>query len=186
MAAEQNRPVLKEIRSAVERFRTSKQLARKGFFPDFNVGLRYGQRQSDLSAGRDHPDFLSAFVGINIPLWQNSKQSRKVAEESFKIDMTRKAYSKTRNQVFLKIKEALDEEAKGSKLITLIKTGILPQARQSLESALAGYSVDKVDFLTLLDNEITLFNWQIKYHKELTDYEKNLAQLEHIVGKRLF
>ena len=59
------------------------------------------------------------------------------------------------------------------------------QARQSLESALAGYTVDKVDFLTLLDNQVTLLNWEIKNHRELTYYEQNLARLENVVGKRI-
>ncbi|MFQ5673687.1 MAG: TolC family protein [Nitrospinales bacterium] len=184
--AEGSRPVLKGIRSVIERFKVSGRLAEKDFFPDFNVGFRYGQRQSNLRRGLDHPDFVSAFVGINIPLWQKSKQRRKVLEENRKVIMAQETYNKTRNEIFLKIKESLDEEVKGTKLLKLIKTGIIPQARQSLESALAGYGVDKVDFLTLLDNEITLFKWQIRYHKELTDYEKNLARLEHVVGKRLF
>ena len=68
----------------------------------------------------------------------------------------------------------------------MIQQGILPQARQSLESALAGYSVDKVDFLTLLSNQVTLFQWEVKYHRELTEYEKTLAEIESVVGKRLF
>jgi len=109
-----------------------------------------------------------------------------VSEENFRIQAYREAYDKAKNQVYLAIKIALDQEAKSSKLIKLIKTGIIPQARQSLESALAAYSVDKVDFLTLIDNQVTLLNWEIKYHRELTDYEQNLAMLENLVGKELF
>jgi outer membrane protein TolC len=88
--------------------------------------------------------------------------------------------------VFLKIKLILDKEIKGQKLISLIKTGIIPQAKQSLESALAAYSVDKIDFLTLIDNQVTLLKWEIKYHRQLTDYEQNLSALEHVVGQPLF
>jgi len=85
----------------------------------------------------------------------------------------------------MEIKEATDKENKGARLLELIGEGIIPQARHSLESAMAGYSVDKVDFLTLLDNEATLFKWQIKYHRELTNYEKNIATLEYSVGKTI-
>jgi len=80
----------------------------------------------------------------------------------------------------------MDQEAKSSDTLKLIKTAILPQARQSLESSLAGYGVDKVDFLSLLDTQVTLLDWEIKYHRELADYEQTLADLEQAVGKSLF
>ena len=182
--AENKRPFLKAIKSSIEKFKIKKQLAEKKYYPDFNVGLRYGQREDSMVAS--HPDFVSAFVGINIPIWYKTKQSRKVSEENFRIQAFRDGYNKAKNQIFLAIKIALDKEAKGSQLIKLIKSGIIPQARQSLESALAAYSVDKVDFLTLIDNQVTLLKWEIKYHRELTDYEQNLAMLENLVGKELF
>ena len=93
---------------------------------------------------------------------------------------------KALNQIFFGIKKLMDQEAKSSETLSLIKTAILPQARQSLESALSGYGVDKVDFLSLLDTQVTLLDWEIKYHRELADYEQTLANLEQTVGKSLF
>ncbi|MFQ5717479.1 MAG: TolC family protein, partial [Nitrospinales bacterium] len=98
--AEQNRPFLKGIKSLIERFDRSYQLARKQYYPDFNIGFRYGQRQNSLSAR--HPDFVSGFIGINIPIWFKTKQARKAAEERHKLDMAREKYNSARNQVFLK------------------------------------------------------------------------------------
>lgn len=182
--ADSNRPALSKINVLREKYETSKKLAEKDYYPNFNVGFKYGQRQDNRLA--DRPDFVSAFVGINIPLWFQSKQSKKVSEEGYKVEMTRETYNRAKNQIYFNIKALLDKETQSSKTIQLIKQGILPQARQSLESALAGYSVDKVDFLTLLNNQVTLFEWDIKYHRELTDYEKTLAEIENVVGKRLF
>lgn len=182
--AEQHRPVLNEIMALKERYQIARQLAKKEYYPDFDIGFRWGSRED--SPVQEHPDFVSAFVGINIPLWHKTKQSRKVAEESYKVEMAKETYNKAKNAIFLRIKELMDEEARGDKTLQLIEKGILPQARQSLESAMAGYGVDKVDFLTLLDNQVTLLKWETKYHRELTDYEKNLAEVEHVVGKSLF
>ncbi|MBC8287412.1 MAG: TolC family protein [Nitrospinae bacterium] len=182
--AEKHRPLLSKILSLKERYGSSKKLAEKEYYPDFNVGLKYGQR--DGTQMIDRPDFVSAFVGINIPIWYKTKQSRRVSETAYKVEMASETYNKAKNQIFLNLKKLVDKEQQGSRTLGLIEQGILPQARQSLESALAGYSVDKVDFLTLLDNQLTLFNWQIKYHRELTDYEKNLAVIEQSAGKNLF
>jgi outer membrane protein, heavy metal efflux system len=182
--ADTNRPALSKINVLREKYETAKRLAEKDYYPNFNVGIKYGQRQDNRLA--DRPDFVSAYVGINIPLWFESKQSKKVSEERYKVEMTKETYNKSKNRIYFNIKALIDKETQSSKTIQLIKQGILPQARQSLESALAGYSVDKVDFLTLLSNQVTLFKWEIKYHRELTEYEKTLAQIEFAVGKRLF
>jgi len=182
--AEENRPFLQGIQSAINKFTITKELAEKEYYPDFQVGLRYGQRED--SPMEDHPDFVSGFIGVNIPIWFATKQRKKVAEENYRILTAKDSYNAARNDVFLKIKLILDKEIKARKLISLIKTGIIPQARQSLESALAAYGVDKVDFLTLIANQVTLLKWEIKYHRQLTDYEQNLAALEHVVGQPLF
>lgn len=182
--AEKHRPLLSKILSLKERYGVSKKLAEKEYYPDFNVGLNYGQREG--TGMIDRPDFVSAWVGINVPIWYKTKQSRRVLETAYKVEMAGETYNRAKNQIFLKIKELVDKERQGNKTLQLIEQGILPQARQSLESALSGYSVDKVDFLTLLSNQETLFHWQIKYHRELTDYEKNLAEVEHSAGKNLF
>jgi outer membrane protein, heavy metal efflux system len=182
--ADTNRPALSKINVLREKYETAKRLAEKDYYPNFNVGIKYGQRQDNRLA--DRPDFVSAYVGINIPLWFESKQSKKVSEEGYKVEMTKETYNKAKNRIYFNIKALIDKETQSSKTIQLIKQGILPQARQSLESALAGYSVDKVDFLTLLNNQVTLFKWEIKYHRELTEYEKALAEIENVVGKRLF
>jgi len=182
--AENNRPFLQGIQSAINKFTITKKLAEKEYYPNFQVSFRYSQRQD--SPIQDHPDFVSGFIGVNIPIWFATKQRKKVAEENYRILTANDSYNAARNDVFLKIKLILDKEIKSRKLISLIKTGIIPQARQSLESALAAYSVDKIDFLTLIDNQVTLLKWEIKYHRQLTDYEQNLAALEHVVGQRLF
>ncbi len=182
--AEKHRPILEEFRLQKERYLVSRKLAEKEYYPNFNVGFKYGQRED--GAFQDRPDFVSAFVGINIPLWHKTKQSRKVAEQGYRVQVAQEGFHKAKNRIFLRIKELMDEEKRGTETLQLIGKGILPQARQSLESAIAGYGVDKVDFLTLLDNQVTLLRWETQYHQELTDYEKNLAELEQVVGKTLF
>lgn len=182
--AQKNRPFLQGIQSTISKFRLTKQLAEKEYYPNFQVGVRYSQRQDSLT--EDHPDFVSGFIGVNIPIWFSSKQSKKVAEENYRIETAKETFNVAKNDIFLKIQLIVDKEIKGSELIRLIQKGIIPQARQSLESALAAYSVDQIDFLTLIDNQVTLLKWEIKYHRELTDYEQNLAALEHVVGQPLF
>jgi hypothetical protein len=70
-------------------------------------------------------------------------------------------------------------------LLNLYSTTIVPQSSLSLESAIAGYEVGKVDFLTLLDNLVTLLNYELSYYEQLTNEEKAVAALEPLVGVTL-
>ena len=61
------------------------------------------------------------------------------------------------------------------KLVELYQGGIIPQAEQSLESAVISYRVNKVDFLTLLDGRVNLFNYERELYESQAEYMMKLA-----------
>ena len=67
----------------------------------------------------------------------------------------------------------------------LYDTGILPQARQTFEASLSAYQVGDVDFLSLLDSLMTLYRYEIDYHRAVSDYQRSLAGLEAAAGVSL-
>ncbi len=78
------------------------------------------------------------------------------------------------------------KQARETELIELYENGIIPQATQSLNSAIAGYQVGSVDFLMLLDSQVTLCNAELQVSTARVEYQKNLAELEAVVGGKLF
>ena len=90
-----------------------------------------------------------------------------------------------RNNIASGTGDLLAQLERRRKQIELYRTGIIPQAEQSLESATIGYPVGKVDFLTLLDNRLTLFNYERDLYDSMADYQIKRAQLEALVGKEL-
>ena len=70
------------------------------------------------------------------------------------------------------------------KSIKLYQTAILPQARLTVESALAAYQVNRVDFLTLLDNQMTVFDYEANLITAMANYNKALAEIDLLVGKK--
>jgi cobalt-zinc-cadmium efflux system outer membrane protein len=177
--AVENRPALIGAKRMTEKSQLAVRLARKNYYPDFDVGVSYGQRV-------DRPDFVSGFVTVSIPLWHRTKEDRKVTEERANVRQAEEQYDSMKNEIFFRIKDAVLKIRKYTDQVDLFKTGLIPQGRAALESAISGYSVNKVDFITLIDNQITLYNYQIEYYRALTDYEDTLAGMEAMVGKRLF
>jgi outer membrane protein TolC len=67
--------------------------------------------------------------------------------------------------------------------MVLFESGIIPQARQTVSSMLAGYQVSEVDFLNLVDSQVTLLNYEVRYWKALTEANQALARLVAAVGE---
>lgn len=176
----ENRPLLKALQEEVERSKAAHALARRRYFPDLTMSVAYGVREDSRIVNRS--DMFSAGFSINIPLYFRTKQDRQVAETSALINSAREQYQAARNEVLSLVMQLVSDIEKGSKLIDLLQTGLIPQAQLSLDSAVAGYQVNKVDFLTLLDNRLTLFNFEREYYRALGEYQASLARLEWVVG----
>lgn len=178
-AAVENRPLLIGAGQRIEKSRLAVRLAKKNYYPDLDVSVSYGQRE-----GR--PDFVSGAVMVTIPLWYKTKEDRKLAEERANARQAEEQYNSIKNEVFLRLEDSALEIKRFREKINLFSTGLIPQSRAALESAISGYSVNKVDFVTLVSNQVTLYNYQIEYYRALTNYENKLAEIEATVGKRLF
>ncbi|MDD5287463.1 MAG: TolC family protein [Desulfuromonadaceae bacterium] len=176
------RPVIKSLQALIEKGEAGHKLARKDYYPDFNLSLEYMQR--DPAMGGEGLDMYSLGVTFNLPL-QRERRHAMVAESDSEIRMAAEELNSLRNGIGSGISDLLATLERREKLVSLYKTGIIPQAEQSLESAVIGYRVNKVDFLTLLDSRITLFNFERELYESQAEYMMKLAQLEAAVGVEL-
>jgi len=180
----ESRPFLQALQTRIRKSQQAVRLARKGFFPDVSLGVAYTQRNR-LRNGMPGIDYVSAVVSVHLPVYFAKKQSQKVSEMRSKKTEAEETFQNTLNTIRFQIEDAWVRFQKNKQQLELLKSGILPQASQSLDAALAGYQVGKIDFLTLLNNQRTLFLYESHYYQALAAYEKSLADLEVIVGKPL-
>jgi outer membrane protein TolC len=178
---EQNRPLLKAWNERIQKAEMAVKLAERDIWPNFTIGASYRQRD-DLADGRQLTDFFSATVSMNIPLYFNRKQKAKVAEKGLNYNATKSEYENVKINILSEVESILAELERNRKRVELYKGGILLQAQQSLESAHAGYRVGKVDFLTLINNWMMLQNYELQYFFALSNFYKNLANYELVVG----
>ena len=178
----ENRPLLKSLGSLIQKGETGRKLAQKEYYPDFSVSFEYMQRDSfEMSTG---DDMYSLGLTFNLPV-QRQRREAMLAESASEIAMATEELNMARNGIESGISDLLAKMERRKKLAELYRTGIIPQAEQSLESASIGYRVNKVDFLTLQDNRMTLFNYEREYYDALAEYQMALAQLEALVGQSL-
>lgn len=173
-----NFPTLKAQRRRIDREQYGVELARKDFYPDFNVGVTYFNRPG-------LPEMYAVNVGVKIPLYFWQKQRPAVAEATASAAMEKQRLENTATLLFFRIKDRYLAATTAQRLVKLYGTTIIPQSSLSLESAISAYEVGKVDFLTLLDNLVTLLNYELSYYEQLSNEEKAIAALEPFVGINL-
>ncbi|HFL3390204.1 TPA: TolC family protein, partial [Legionella pneumophila] len=83
------------------------------------------------------------------------------------------------------VKNAYLLAERSAKLVQLIQHTIIPQATLTFTSSQANYGVGKVDFLTMLNNLLTLQENELEYQGELVEHEKAITQIEETTGMYL-
>ena len=183
--ARSSRPLLKKHQELVSAAKSRLDLAERDYYPDFNLGVTYGERtgQNPQAKGGSRADLFSIKLGIKIPLYAGTKQSKKVKQRISEQFKSKYLYLDEINQVEADIASSLTDYQRSQQQLSLFKTGILPQARQTVQSMLAGYQVSEVDFLNLVRSQITLFNYELQYWLSLSQGNQALARLQASIGK---
>ena len=173
-----NHPNLKAQRRRIDREQYGVELAKKDLYPDFSVGLTYFNRPG-------MPEMYGVNVGVKIPIYFRQKQRPAVVEATAGAAAERERMESLITVLFFKIKDRYLAAITAQRLMKLYGTTIIPQSTLALESAIAGYEAGKLDFLSLLDNLVTLRNYELSYYEQLTNVEKAIAGLEPFVGMTL-
>ena len=176
-------PVLQGMKKMIEAKEKAYDLAKRDYYPDFKFFVAYGQRDK-TSDGMNRMDMLTGMMEVNIPIFYKSKQAPKVAEALADIQVLEAQYQGMKNEIQFMIADMASMIQRTDRQIELYKTGIIPQANLQVSSAMSAYRVNKADFMTLLDSQMTVYKYELEYHQALTEYEKNVANLEAVIGKR--
>lgn len=182
LLAREARPLLAALKYRVEAAQAKLALSKKGYYPDFMLGVSYGSRQ-DMPNGMPRADFVSVMLSMNIPLYAGRKQSQAVVQRSNELIAHEQALADTLGNIDSTISRSFADYHRASEQFMLFKTGIIPQAHQTVSSMLAGYQVNKVDFLNLVRAQVTLYNFETRYWRSLAEANQALAMLVAAVGK---
>jgi outer membrane protein TolC len=176
-------PTLKAMKKMIEAKERAFDLAKREYYPDFNFKFAYGQR--DNAPDMTRRDMLTGMMELNVPIFYKTKQDRKVAETKADVLNWEAQYRAMKNEVLFMVADMAAMAHQRERQHELYRTGIIPQASLQVNSAMSAYRVGKVDFMTLLDSQMTLYRYELEYHQAITEYEKSVANLEAVVGKRL-
>jgi outer membrane protein TolC len=152
--------------------------ARRELFPDFQLGFAYQSRPA-------FPDMMSRMVGISLPVFAGSRQLPMRRQMVAMREMSAAELLSLRNETTARIVETRARAVRDRDLVQLYRSSILPQARGAVQAALSSYRVGRVAFMQLVDNQMTVNQYEIETIRLLADYQQALGELAALTGEQL-
>jgi cobalt-zinc-cadmium efflux system outer membrane protein len=179
----EQRPQLRAMEASIIRSEKTIDLARRNQkFPDLMVGLEYW-----VAPDQRPRHMYSPMLTLTIPFspWTKGKHEYEVEQARAERDTMKASFEAMKNMVLFEVREAVAKTVAARRSVELYKDGLLPQAEQSFQSAIAAYQTGSVNFMTLLDAQKTIRDGRLGYYKSLVEYEQSRADLERAVGREL-
>ena len=158
--------------------------ARRELIPDLVVGVQYAQRSGEM--GESPERMGSLMLGASIPLFAGRRQLkwRDEADAMRAMSAADLAYMKadTRGRVG----EVIAMLNRARRLADLYTATVLPQAEAAVTAAVSAYRVGRVDFMTVLDNRMTVNRYRQELVTLRAEEGQAWAELEMLAGRELF
>ncbi len=184
--ARENRQEITQAGVEIKKNEKKLELAKMVYYPDFQLNLGYtdvGDR-SDMLVDNNGRDAVSVGFNINIPIWYEKNRST-VNEARSMLAASRFRKKHVENETFAKVKEIYFKMENSRRLVVLYEGSLIPQAKQSMETAEAWFKEKKGSFSGILEMRSVWLNFNLAMERALSDYYQKLAQLEQWEGKVL-
>ncbi len=152
--------------------------------PDIDFGIGYRIRKKVSGDPVDGDDFISAGFTIRLPV-DRSKWRSRVAEQNAEVRRTQADLRAVRAGLVSLTRRAHAKLTRASSEVALLETGLVPQARQSLEASRSAYEVGRIEFLSLLDSQVRLLDAELRLVRAQADRRRAFAALEAAAGEKL-
>lgn len=156
------------------------ELARKDFYPDFNV--QYMWQRTDPA--KFHAYYMLSF-GVRVPIHRRGKQQPELAQATEELNRSRREYEARVQQAYFDVRDQVVTAETAAQLLKIYREGLIPQATATFDAGLAAYQSNRQDFQTLLSSFLDVLNFDIDYWRILADHETALAHIENLTGVTL-
>lgn len=146
-------------------------IARQAYQPGWSLDIGYGGR------GGDRADFASAMIVLDIPLFTNDRQDRRVSAAR----RDRAAAQLDRSAKLLELKRVLDRThadwLRLGERVELFERVVLDRATANAEAALNGYQNRVADFAELIRSRLTALDTELQLRRLKVDLAKAQSRL---------
>jgi outer membrane protein TolC len=178
----QNNPELAGLSSEAMAARSRIELAKKNFYPDIGVGVEW--TDFERSGGMSGRDSVAVMFQMNLPLWRESYSASERQAQAAAMSIEQEK-NDTENTLLAKAAQSYYDYNDSVRRIRLYGDSLIPKAEELLRTSETAYLSGTIDFLSLIDSQRLLLEYNLSYQRALADSQQKLAELEMLVGSEL-
>jgi outer membrane protein TolC len=179
-AANASNPELAEMERDLEKQQFRINLAKKDFYPDFN--LQYMYQRTDPTQFRAYYMFT---FSARFPIYRKHRQEPELDQAEADQSRSKSEYEAKSQQLALELRQQFATAEKATELLKIYRQGLNPQARAELQAGMAAYQSSREDFQALLASFLDVLKLDEEYTQTLADHESAIAEMERISGLSL-
>jgi len=177
---------LAEMRARVAQAERSQGVATSMIKPELILSFSYMIRKPLEANPMTGDDMWTALVGINLPwVYRRDKVDEEVRAATAERGAAERDVEAMRNELVSMAEETAIDIGRAEEQLALVETGLLPQAEGAYAASRASYATGMGDVLSLLDNQMNLYNLELQRAMLLRDRERAVADVEYLVGGAL-
>jgi cobalt-zinc-cadmium efflux system outer membrane protein len=171
-------PTLRRLSAELAAQESDVDLAKKAFYPNFQVGVGYNQLWDD----RDKR--ASIGLTISLPL-ARSKRHAQLDSAQAEAQSTEWRLSEQRSELLAELAEARARVVETRETVEIYQTQLVPLVNEYLDAAVADYSSGSGAFLNVVTAEQRKLRTELALARARADYIRALAALERWAGGSL-
>lgn len=163
----------------LEQARIEVDMARQEYKPGWMLDLTYGNRRP-MPDGTERPDMLSAMVTLDMPIFREKRQDRRLAEKQSMEAGARYEIEEKRRELesmYRSMRAEYDALAEREKIFA---RELLPATRRESQVTVAGFARDQAEYRDALMKK---FDTELEYTRLRVDQIKAQAELLYLTGE---
>ncbi len=172
-------PELKAADAMIEAAVYREQLARRSGWPRFMAGA--GWMVMPGMGGRGDESDIGLMAGITLPVWRDKYRAER-RETAALLQAVTHDRDTMRNRVRAELSMAVFNFRDAERRISLFRESLIPKAEQALVVARQAYGDGRADFMTMIDAQRTLLEFQLMAERAVADREIALGDIGCCVG----
>lgn len=183
-ALREHNPELTAALKNVEKEQENLKLAKREYFPDLTVGVTTidtgdAINPATVDSGKDP---VMVMFSVNVPLWVHRLQAG-VEEARSSLKAAQEQYLNKGNELYSRLALTHYKMRDALRQTRLYKDALIPKAVQTLNATQSGYEAGSVDFLSWIDAQRMLLNFQLAYYRFHANYYQRLMEVRTLLGE---